>query len=157
MAISFTVETKRVTVGKGGYFDVRGLSADDLTYLTAHFLEDLKSMAIDFSVTKFKADQRAEMILAIAKSFPGLCAEVVSRCADASEDDRPQFMRLPFVATIRALKAITDLTLEDGGVELGNLLAAIAAHLDAAGVESGPLMKSLSATISAVAKMSPTS
>ncbi len=156
MAISFTIQRTRVTVGKDGYFDVRGISAEDLTFLTTFYLNDLKALAMQHAGGRIPADKMAEVIIDLAKSFPTMVTEIIIRCAGAEEEDREKFADLPFAVTIRAVKAIADLSLVDGGVELGNLLAAIAAQLDAVGLKSGPLMNSLSGIISGAVKTSPT-
>lgn len=156
MAINFEIETRRVKVGKNGHFDVRAINADDFTYATSYFLDDLKAIAIEQAGKPIPPGEVAGVLLNIAKSFPSLIAELIARCAEAStEEEFEKFRKLPLPISIVALKEIVELTTQDGGIELGNVLTLVANQLDAAGLSSGPLMKSLSDIMSVAGKTSP--
>lgn len=155
MAVNFTISTRRVDMARGQFFDVRGMNTEDLTYLTTTFLDELKEAVAQYGKSgRISRDRAAETIMEVAKAFPTMVAEIISRCADAPEriDD---FRNLPFPVVITALKQITELTVEDGGVELGNLLAAVAALLETNGLLVGPLATQLNDIIGNAGKTSP--
>jgi hypothetical protein len=156
VAVNFEIPSRRVKVGKDGFFDVRGLNTEDLTHLTVHYLDDLKAAVAKYGRAggAIPKDKMAEVLLDIAKDFPSMSSEIISRCADAPED-QAKFRNLPFVASLNALKAITELTVEDGGVELKNFLAGLVAMLEVNGIKLGPLGTQLKNTIEAVGRTSP--
>lgn len=147
MAVQFEIEFRRIKVGKSGFFDVRGINADDLTYLTTFSLDDIKAaIAKHGRGGLVPRDKSTDVILDVAKSFPTLASEIISRCAEAP-DDQDKFRQLPFPVTISALKAIMELSVEDGGVELKNLAAGLVAMLETNGIHLGPLGTQLKNTI----------
>jgi len=155
MAVNFEIEVRRIKVGKDGYFDVRGINAEDLTFLTTTYIDDLKAAVSKHGKRggRVPPDKVAEVLLDLAKSFPSLSAEIISRAADAP-DETDKFRRLPFPVTLAALKAITELSIQDGGVELKNLVAGLGAMLEANGVQLGPLPTHLKTTSEESAKTS---
>lgn len=158
MAVNFEIETTRVNVGKsGGYFTVRGLNTEDMTFLTVHYLDDMKR-AVAKHAKKGKVNQSAlaELAMDVAKDFPLMTTEIISRCAEAeSDEDVQKFRRLPFTKQMEALKAIAILSVEDSGVELKKVAGIAASLLEANGVQPGPLMTILQTIIETSEKPSP--
>ncbi len=158
MAVNFEIETTRIEVGKNGYFTVRGMNSEDITFLTTHYLEDMKATVAKYAgkgvVPK---DRVADLVMDVAKDFPSMVVEMISRCAEAeSAEDVEKFRRLSFVKQIEALKAIVLLTVEDGGVELGKVMGVVASLLEANGLKPGPLRTSLQTIIATSGKASAT-
>ena len=162
MAAHFEIETTRINVGKtGGYFDVRGLNTEDVTFLTVHYLEDIKHAVADYgerSAAGISHDALTDLIMSIAKDFPMMVVEIISRCAEStSAEDVAKFRQLSFPKQIEALRAISILTTEDGGIDLKKVLGVVASLLEVNGVKRGPLMTSLMTTIETFGSQSPTS
>lgn len=159
MAVNFEIETTRIEVGtKGGFFTVRGMNSEDLTFLTMSYLEDMKALVAKYA-TKGVVQKSAvaDLVMELAKDFPSMVVEIISRCAEAeSAEDVQKFRRLSFVKQIEALKAIAVLTAEDGGIELGKAMGIVASLLEANGLKPGPLMKSLQTIIETSGKPSAT-
>ena len=153
MAVNFEIETTRITVGKG-YFDVRGMNTDDVTFLTTHYLEDMKAVIAKYGqVNGVRRDRVADLVMDLAKDFPSMVVEIISRCAESTgPDDVEKFRRLSFVKQIEALKAIVILTVQDSGIELGKVAGAVASLLEANGLPPGPLTQSLQTIIETSAK-----
>lgn len=159
MAVSFEIETTKIEVGsKGGFFTVRGMNSEDVTFLTMHYLEDMKATVAKYAGKGvLPRDRVADVILEVAKDFPSMVVEIISRCAEAeSAEDVQKFRRLSFVKQIEALKAIAILTVDDGGIELGKLAGVVASLLEANGLKPGPLMMSLQTIIETSGKPSAT-
>lgn len=159
MAVSFEIETTKIEVGsKGGFFTVRGMNSEDVTFLTMHYLEDMKATVAKYAGKGvLPRDRLADVILEVAKDFPSMVVEIISRCAEAeSAEDVQKFRRLSFVKQIEALKAIAVLTVDDGGIELGKLMGVVASLLEANGLKPGPLMMSLQTIIETSGKPSAT-
>jgi len=112
--------------GKDNFLEVRGLSLDDLTLLISLHHEPItKALKLwqesrtDIMTTR----NLSSFILAVAKDFPDLVAEVISAAADELDDEaRRKAKLLPVTVQIVALNEILKLTMEevDG---LKNLLA----------------------------------
>jgi hypothetical protein len=120
---------------KGDFFEVRGLCVDDLTFLiTLHHGPITRALKLyqeskeDVLATK----NLTGFILALAKDFPDLVAEVISAASDSLDDaTRAVARKLPIPTQILALNAILKLSMEevDG---LKNLLAELRAHVESA-------------------------
>ena len=153
MAVNFDIAVQRVEVN-GGFFTVRGLSAEDLTFLTINYLDDMKKVVAQYSDRGMVQKSRvAELVMDLAKDFPAMVAEIISRCADAeTAEDVIKFRRLAFIKQVEALKHIAVLTVEDGGIELGNVTRVLATLLEANGLSAGTLTKSLQTIIEASGK-----
>lgn len=147
MAVSFTISTRRIKVGKNGFFDVRGVNTEDLSFLTLEYLDDMKAAVAKYGAGGLRAADVADVVFKLVREFSTLSSEIISRCADAPER-RDEFHRLNFQVQLNALKAIFDLTMEDGGVDVGNFWGVIAALLDANGLNLGPITTQLNAIIS---------
>ncbi len=158
MAVNFEIETTRIEVGKNGYFTVRGMNSEDITFLTMHYLEDMKATVAKYAGKGvLPKDRVADLVMDVAKDFPSMVVEMISRCAEAeSAEDVEKFRRLSFVKQIEALKAIVLLTVEDGGVELGKVMGVVASLLEANGLKPGPLLTSLQTIIATSGKASAT-
>lgn len=159
MAVNFEIETTKIEVGsKGGFFTVRGMNSEDITFLTMHYLEDMKATVAKYAGKGvLPRDRVADVIIEVAKDFPSMVVEIISRCAEAeSAEDVQKFRRLSFVKQIEALKAIAILTVDDGGIELGKLVGVVASLLEANGLKPGPLMTSLQTIIETSEKPSAT-
>lgn len=153
MAVNFDIQTQRIEVNKG-YFTVRGMSAEDITYLTLNHLDDMKAVIAKYGENGLVQRNRvAEVVADLAKDFPDMVVEIISRCADSrSVEDIEKFRRLSFVKQIEALKHIAVLTVEDGGIDLGNAARVLATLLEANGLSAGTLTKSLQNIIAASGK-----
>lgn len=153
MAVQFEIETTRITVGKG-FFDVRGLNTDDVTFLTTHYLEDMKSVIAKYGqINGVRRDRVADLVMDLAKDFPSMVVEIISRCSEAtSPEDIEKFRRLSFIKQIEALKAIVLLTVQDSGIDLGKVAGAVASLLEANGLPPGPLTQSLQTIMETSAK-----
>lgn len=159
MAVNFEIETTRIEVGtKGGYFTVRGMNSEDLTFLTVHYLEDAKALVAKYAERGvIQRNRVADLVMELAKDFPTMVVEIISRCAEATTaEDVEKFRQLSFVKQIEALKAIALLTAEDGGIELGKVMGIVASLLEANGLKPGPLMTSLQTIIETSGKPSAT-
>lgn len=149
MANTFTIETRRIPVGKNGkngFFEVRGVNTEDLTHLSVDYLDDMKAAVAKYGAGGLRPDDVADVVTKLAREFASFATEIISRCADAPER-RDDFHRLPFNTQLKALKEIFDLTMQDGGVDVGNFWGAIAALLDANGLNLGPISTRLNAII----------
>ena len=148
MAVNFEIETTRIEVGQG-YFTVRGMNSEDVTFLTMHYLEDMKkSVAKCADKGVIQKNAVADLVMDLAQDFPTMVVEIISRCAEATTaEDIQKFRRLSFVKQIEALRAIVLLTVEDGGIELGKLAGVVLSLLEANGLGQGPLTKSLQSII----------
>ena len=155
MAVNFEIETTRIEVGSG-YFTVRGLNTEDITFLTVHYLDDLKALIAKNTINgAVQKNAVAELLMQVAKDFPMMVTEIISRCAEAeSADDVQKFRRLSFVKQIEALKAITLLSVEDGAFDLKKVLEVVEKLLVVNGLPSGPLMSKLRNTIETYEKPS---
>lgn len=158
MAVNFEIETTRIEVGKSGYFTVRGMNSEDLTFLTVHYLEDMKALVAKYAEKGVVQKSRvADLVMELAKDFPTMVVEIISRCAESqTAEDVEKFRRLSFVKQIEALKAIAVLSAEDGGIELGKVMGIVASLLEANGLKPGPLMTSLQTIIATSEKPSAT-
>lgn len=120
---------------KGQHFEVRGLCADDLTFLISlHHGPITKALKV---YQESKADVLAKknltgFILTVAQDFPDLVAEVISAATDSLDDaTRAVARKLPLPTQITALNEILKLSMEevDG---LKNLLAELRARVESA-------------------------
>jgi hypothetical protein len=158
MAVNFEIATQRVPVGRSGYFDVRGLNSEDVVYLTTTYLEDIKAVVAKYATRGVvQKSAVADLVAEVAKDFPTMATEIISRCADATDPDSlTKFRNLSFVTQIKALKEIFILTAEDGGIELGKVAGFVASLLEANGLPPGPLTESLQTIIATYGKQSAT-
>lgn len=150
MAVNFDIETVTISVGtKGGSLTVRGLNSEDLTFLTLHYLDDMQATVAKFGDRNITdRPQVADVLRELAREFPNMVVEIISRAAEAeSADDIAKLRRLSFVKQLEALKAVANLTIEDGGIDLKKALGFVANLLEATDLPPGPLLTSLQTII----------
>lgn len=147
MSVNFEIPTVTVKVGEGE-FTVRGMNSEEVVFLTQFYLEDLTNAVAKYGKKSVQNRQSiTAFVLDLAKDFPLMCAEIISRCADAPEDV-DKFRRLPFVKAAEAIKAIIDLSVEDGA-QLKKVAAGLVSLLEANGLQLGPLSEKLQTIIKA--------
>lgn len=102
---------------RGGSFQVRGLSADDLGVLLKHHLPDLDRL---FELYAEGVDERlavfgtAQYAIKLVQDAPGLTAHVIALAADEPEMvDKARQLSIP--VQVEALKTIVKLTFEEAG------------------------------------------
>lgn len=141
MSLDFEIPISTIPVGKGN-FTVRGLNSEDLTFLSVHYLDDMKNAVAKYAGDKeVPANALGAIVVDLAKDFPTLALEIISRAAEAREPaDVEKLRRLSFVTHLRALKEIAFLTAQDAGIDLGNVLGVVESVLVARGVNPGPNM-----------------
>lgn len=147
MAVNFEIPTETIQVGSGS-FTVRGCNSEDVVFLTTTYFNDIVKMVEKFGRTNqglMSRSQVSELVMAVARDFPSMTAEIISRCADAPEQI-DKFRMLPFIKQIDALRAIAILSVDDGA-EIKNWLGGLASLLETHGFQSGPLTKSLQTII----------
>ena len=139
MSVNFTIPTVEIKVGKGS-FTLRGLNAEDIVFLSSIYWEDIvKLVAEEGAKHKGGVVPKNRMIslaMEIAKSFPSMTAEITARCADAPEQVS-LFRNLSFVKQIEALKAIFQLSVEDGH-ELKKWMQGLASLVEVNGLQLDP-------------------
>lgn len=128
---------------------VRGFNLDDFAALLPEHLEAVTKIAEMYGQHKqsvFSGKAFGEFIVLVAKDFPGIVSEVISRAAD--EPDAKN-VKLSIGLQISVLTAILKLTVEEAG-GLGNLFGQLralganllAAQVELAGQSKGPLFNS---------------
>jgi hypothetical protein len=128
--------------GEKPFIEVRGLCADDLTFLIGQHLGPITRAVKLYQESRedvMTTGNMAGFVMSLARDFPDLVAEVISAACDSLDDETRNVARqLPITSQIAAMSEITKLTLEDAG-GLKNLLAEMQARLaDAANsIESG--------------------
>jgi hypothetical protein len=129
----YTIPRERVTLPgkvKPGepkpFFEVRGLCADDLTFLIMNHHAPITKALMRYQEQRdaiLKGNGLTDFILALARDFPDLVAEVISAATDSLDDlTRSKARKLPFPTQLDALNKIVTLSMEDMG-DLKNLLA----------------------------------
>ena len=160
MSVNFEIETTEIPVGRqGGSLTVRGLNTEDVTHLTINYLDDMKLSVAKYGErgSAIMQDRVADFVMELAKDFPSMVTEIISRCAETeSPEDVQKIRRLPFIKQIEALKAIAVLSIDDGAIDLKKFVGIVANLLDAAGLSGGPLTTSLRTIISTSENPSPT-
>lgn len=123
---------------KGGekpYFEVRGITLDDMTFLIGQHLEPISRAVKLYQESRediLATGNLQGFVMTIARDFPDLAAEVISAASDSLDDEtRKVAKQLPIATQIHALSEIVRLSLEDAG-GLGNLLAEMRARIESA-------------------------
>lgn len=136
----FTIPRTRVPLpgkaapgGEKPFFEVRGLCADDLTFLvTMHHSQITKALVVyQEQRERIMGGGRGmtDFLLTIAREFPDLVAEVISAATDSLDDSTRKVAKtLPFTTQLLALNEIVKLSMDEIG-ELKNLLAEMRAQL----------------------------
>lgn len=117
MALSDYQPERKAIQFKGGSFQVKGLSLDDVAVLMKHHLDDLDNLlelyARDVS-NEFVVSATAQYAVSLIREAPALVANVIALAAE--EPDRvDNARRLPIPVQVEALKAIGALTFEESG------------------------------------------
>ena len=148
MAANFEIETVTIKM-KTGEFTVRGMNSEDIVFMSQTYWDDVTSVVAKYGKKTggvVPKSNVAELVLDLAKDFPSMAAEIISRCADAPEQV-DKFRRLPFVKQIEALKAIATLSTEDGH-ELKKWALGLVSLLETKGLLLGPQATQLQTIIS---------
>lgn len=134
----FVIPRKRIELpgkavnGVKPFFEVRGLTLDDLTFLVQQHLDPIVRAVKMYQESRediLRTGNLQGFVLALARDFPALAAEVISAASDSLDDEtRNVAAKLPISVQIVALTEITRLTVEDAG-GLGNLLAEMRGRL----------------------------
>lgn len=116
-------------------FEVRGLCADDLTFLISLHHEPITRALKLYQESRediLATGRLNGFVLTLIKDFPALIAEVISAANDALDDEtRAVVRKLPITTQLAAVTEIVRLTVEDAG-GLKNLLAEMQEHLGGA-------------------------
>jgi hypothetical protein len=134
--------------GKGPFFEVRGITLDDMTFLVQQHLAPITKAIKLYQESRediIKTGNLSGFVMTLAADFPNLAAEVISAASDSLDDQtRNVAKNLPIATQIHALSEITRLTLEDAG-GLKNLLAEMRARIESAanGEQSAPARQDL--------------
>lgn len=141
----FTIPRTRINLpgkadkdGNKPYFEVRGLTLDDLTFLIGQHLGPITRALKLYQESRedvLKTGNLSGFIMSLARDFPDLVAEVISAATDSLDDATRNIARqLPISVQLLAINEITRLSIEDAG-GLKNLLAEMQERLkDAASV-----------------------
>lgn len=103
---------------KGGSFDVRGLSLEDVSVLMRSHLPDVEAiidlMAKGNAGGEFDVTSVMEHAITIVKEAPGLAANLIALAADDPDNvDKARSMPLPL--QVRAIEKICEVTFEEAG------------------------------------------
>jgi hypothetical protein len=143
----YTIERAKVTLPgkvKPGeerpYIMVRGICGDDIVYLVMSHHADITKALVIYQEQRERIMKGGQgltnFILALARDFPDVIAEVISAACDKAGDEATLKVakQLPIPTQLLALNEIIRLTMEDAG-GLKNLLAEMRERLqDAAAV-----------------------
>lgn len=137
----FVIPRAKVTLpgkpvnGEKPFFEVRGITLDDMTFLVNQHLDPLTRAIKLYQESRddiLKTGNLQGFVMALARDFPDLAAEVISAASDSlDEQTRKIAKQLPIATQIHALSEIIRLSLEDAG-GLGNLLAEMRARIESA-------------------------
>jgi hypothetical protein len=113
MLADFKPEWRELTF-RGGSFQVRGLSLEDISVMVRHHLEDFKTMYETFAQAAEVSVDRTETMLSFVRDMPDLAAHLIA--AAAGEETAVEMARkLPFPVQVAAITAIMELTFDDIG------------------------------------------
>lgn len=119
-------EPERETVTfKGGAFQIRGLTFDDLSLLLRAHYDDLAALVTlyDDSPDLLTGRGLDRFVLKLATDAPGLVASIIVLATDTRDDGAEEkARRLPFPLVVDTLEKIGRLTFAEAG-GLGNFLA----------------------------------
>jgi hypothetical protein len=113
-------EPERATVAfRGGAFDVRGLTFDDLSLLLRAHYDDLAALVqlYDDNSSDFLTGRGLDrFVLKLATDAPGLVASILVLATDTRGDESEAKARgLPFPLVVDALGKVGRLTFEEAG------------------------------------------
>jgi hypothetical protein len=126
--------------GEKPFFEVRGITLDDMTFLVNQHLEPITRALKLYQESRediLKTGNLSGFVMTLARDFPALAAEVISAASDSlDEATRAVAAKLPLSVQISALSEIVRLSLEDAG-GLKNLLAEMQARIKDAAASDG--------------------
>lgn len=121
------------------FFEVRGLCADDLTFLIGQHVGPItKAIKLyqESRVDVLKTGNLQGFVMTLARDFPFLVAEVISAASDALDDETRNVAKvLPVGVQLAALNEIVRLSIEETG-GLKNLLAEMQQRVQEMGAAS---------------------
>lgn len=114
---------RRVVEFKGGSFDVKGLSLEDITALVGNHLSDMEQV---FAITeqalaeknnKIEEVDMGALAMSFARQFPSFVADVIAHAAgEPAHVDKAR--QLPAPLQVQALIEIVELTFDEvGGIK----------------------------------------
>src|SRR5688572_14644047 len=102
----YEIVYEEVPLPRNGKFGVRGLALTDLTYLVTNHLGDLTKAAELWLARKqmdrWNKTMLMEFATILARDFPMLTVEIISCCADET-DQAAKVAKLPFLTQLNAL------------------------------------------------------
>lgn len=103
---------------KGGSFDVRGLSLDDVSILMRSHLPDVEAiidlLAKGNAGAEFEVSAVLEHAITLVKEAPGLVANLIAlACDEPDEVDKARALSLP--VQVRAIETICKVTFDEAG------------------------------------------
>lgn len=117
MALADYVVERKAVPFKGGSFDVRGLSLDDVTVLMREHLSDLDQIFELYASTTSQevlVGETARYAIKLVQEAPGLVANVIALASDEPHQaDRARTLSIP--VQVDALEKIFLLTFEEAG------------------------------------------
>lgn len=118
--------------GAKPFFEVRGLCADDLTFLISQHIGPITKAVQLYQESRADILATGNMqgfIMTLTRDFPHLVSEVISAATDSLDDEtRKIAARLPISVQLAAMSEIAKLSIEEVG-GLKNLLAGMQQHL----------------------------
>ncbi|MDR3474323.1 MAG: hypothetical protein P4M09_21950 [Devosia sp.] len=113
----FTLKTYRIPTSDQEFFEVRGLSFNDVTQLVMLHRETIERIFATFSgrdPNSISEADASDVILSMIDSAPALVAHIVALGADdlANFDE---YVKLPMGAQVEAIEKIGELTFATGG------------------------------------------
>ena len=135
----FVIPRSKITLpgkavdGEKPFFEVRGITLDDMTFLVNQHLGPITRALKLYQESRediLASGNLQGFVLTLARDFPDLAAEVISAASDSLDDSTRKIAKqLPISVQVRALIEIVRLSLEDAG-GLGNLLAEMRARIE---------------------------
>lgn len=114
MLADFKQEWRELRFKKGGGFQVRGLSLEDLSILIRTHLPDLKAMYARYSAANETGESTDDMVVSFVRDTPLLAAHLIAMAA-GEQSAAKQARELPFPLQVDAVVNILQLTFEDVG------------------------------------------
>lgn len=118
MSLSDYRAPKAVVPFKGGQFEVRGITFDDLAILMRNHLDDVDALVKIFNRPGITAENAVPAILqncvGIVREAPGLAAQLIAMASD-EPDNVDGARKLGMATQVDAVRKIADLTFEEAG------------------------------------------
>ncbi len=148
MSLNFEVPYETLPVGKGS-IQLRALNGEDTIQLIENYLDDIKAVLTKHGQkSSVPSSQLNAIIMDIAKSFPSMAVEIISRAAESVDiESMEKIRKLSFMKQIAALRIVFKLSTEDSEDELKNFGAVLVSLLESRGIQLGPLTARLQTII----------